>query len=131
MFTRAGKMAEVRPLAEAAPYYWSGMGGGDPEYWKSIPRDALHSYPYSATFSNLGPGMVEVIVVGSGPSAGQIRGIAVGLSANRSDSKQKLVRLGVAVFKDMGMPTPPNVEDLISKALERDRKIFGSASIAR
>jgi hypothetical protein len=120
LFGRSGTVSDVQPLRREAEFYFVSVSGGDAPYWESISPYPLSEHPYRVQFSNLGPAMVNIVVLETGPKAGrELVSIQLGLSVESPGSKEKLVNLSLDMLKEMDVPTPPNVKDLIEQGMNR------------
>ena len=118
IFDRSGSPTEVRKLEVTTQFYFLASGGGDVPYWESISPYGRADYPFEVKFKNFGTGMIKPVVFLGGPNPGtELVGIEIGLPVQEPGAKTTIVDLSVDMFKVMGVPTPPNIRDLVEQGI--------------
>ncbi len=120
IFATAGKLSETRLLMEPEEFYFVAIGGGDLAYWQS--RSPYHraEYPYHAMASHFGSAIVKVVILTDGSRPGtEVVEVNLGLPVVTPGAKGKMIRLSLDLLDAMKVPTPSNIEELVSQGMER------------
>jgi len=119
LIDRFGLPTDLKAHDTPLTFYEFGASGGTVEYWSSISPFETRTFMYSARFSKLGPGLVQIhLFQPVNQSKLELQRVAFGLAASSPSARTSMIRTAVDLAEHMGTPVPPDYVEMLEQGLQ-------------
>lgn len=114
-----GEPGNLRTTAERHVFFRLGTSGGDVPYWESISPYPNRMVVFQVDFAKLGPGFVMVEMISlDGGAPHVVKGVELGLPAEKSGSKEQILQQFEAMLTHMGVALPPDFQSIAAQQIQ-------------
>jgi hypothetical protein len=119
LIDRFGLPTDLKVNDAPLTFYEFGSSGGTVEYWASISPLETRAFMYSASFSKLGPGLLQIhLFQPADQSTLELQRVGFGLAASSPSARATMISTIVDLQKHMGRPVPPNYVEMLEQGLQ-------------